>query len=142
MSESISRRDFIRFATFTVAGAMLRPALAADAADKPLYAFPFLGDIHFDKWNHHDLDWVKREKPGDVKQMEGYVATTEKYTPKLFAEVATKVKELKAQNIPVPFVLQVGDLVEGLCGSFDLQSLQFRDAIAAVEQAAFGVPTL
>jgi len=39
--------------------------------------------------------------------MEGYVATTEKYTPKLLAEVAGKVKELKAQKVPVPFVLQV-----------------------------------
>jgi len=33
-------------------------------------------------------------------------------------------------------------LVEGLCGSFDLQSLQFRDALAAVEQAAFRCATL
>src|SRR3954467_12882127 len=110
MSIGLSRRDFVRFATISVAGllapgaATLRHASAADAADKPLYAFPFLGDIHYDKWAHHDLDWVKKEKPGDVKQMEGYVATTEKYTPKLLAEVAAAVKGLQAQNIAVPFV--------------------------------------
>jgi hypothetical protein len=129
---------------FAPRGATLRTfaADAANATDKPIYAFPFLGDIHYDKWAHHDLDWVKREKPGDVKQMEGYVATTEKYTPGLLAEVAKAVKDLEAQNIAVPFVIQVGDLVEGLCGSFDLQSLQFRDATAAVDHAAFSVPTL
>jgi 3',5'-cyclic AMP phosphodiesterase CpdA len=74
--------------------------------------------------------------------MEGYVATTEKYTPKLLAEVRQAVADLKAAGVPVPFVLQIGDLVEGLCGSEALQSLQFRDATAAVDAAAFGVPTL
>jgi hypothetical protein len=148
MSPNLTRREFIRFATISTLGligpgdALLRQASAADAADKPLYAFPFLGDIHYDKLAHHDLDWVKKEKGGDLRQIEGYVATTEKYTPKLLAEVTKAVKDLQAQNIPVPFVIQVGDLVEGLCGSFDLQSLQFRDATAAVEQAGFGVPTL
>lgn len=140
-----SRREFIRFATFTIAGlstGLRGISAAADVAEKPLYAVPFLGDLHFDRWAHHDLDWVKKEKPGDVKQMEGYVHTTEQYTPKLFAEVAAKVKALKSGGVSVPFVLQIGDLVEGLCGNFDLQSLQFRDAIAAVEQSAFGVPTL
>ena len=148
MAAPLTRREFVRFATISAMG-LAAPgrglhcgAFAADAAGKPLYAFPLLGDIHYDKWSHHDLDWVKKEKPGDVKQMEGYVATTEKYTPKLLEEVATAVKDLKARNIAVPFVVQVGDLVEGLCGSFDLQSLQFRDATAAVEQAAFGAPTL
>ena len=115
-------------------------SFAADANDdagRPLYAFPLLGDLHFDRMTHHDLDWVKREKGGDLRQIDGYVETTAKYTPRLFARVRQAIADSK---VPVPFVLHVGDLVEGLCGSRDLHTTQCREAIAAVEAATFGVP--
>ena len=149
MTEHLSRRAFVKLATVTAAGAVAGRRLAADpaaaAADpggKPLYAFPFLGDLHFDRWTHHDLDWLKREKPGDLKQVEGYTAATEKYTPLLLTEVKRRVTALKADGVPVPFAIQIGDLVEGLCGSFDLQALQFRDATAAIERTDLGAPLL
>src|SRR5690606_34869783 len=96
-------------------------------------------DIHYDKMAHHDLEWVQREKPGDMRQIEGYVRTTEQFTPRLFSGIARAVQEAEA---PVPFVIQLGDLVEGLCGSYDLQALQFKDTFAAIEQAKLGVPFL
>lgn len=145
MPTSLTRREFVRFATVTtlaLAGSRSTRGDGDGKSQKPLYAFPLLGDIHYDRWAHHDLDWVKKEKPNDLRQIEGYVATTEQYTPKLFVEVAAAVKKLKADGIPVPFVIQIGDLVEGLCGSFGLQSLQFRDATEAIEKAALGTPML
>jgi hypothetical protein len=151
-----SRRDFVRMATLTLAGATAgswqsrgtlaaaEPPASRPAGDggKPLYAFVLLGDLHYDRMAHHDLDWIKKAKGGDLRQIEGYVATTERYTPRLLAEVRRAVADLTAGGVPVPFVLQLGDLVEGLCGSRSLQEQQFRDATAAVDAAAFGVPTL
>ena len=144
MSNRLSRRAFVKLATVTVASGVAGRgiAAAADPADKPIYAFPFLGDLHFDRWAHHDLDWLKREKAGDLKQIEGYTATTEKLTPLLLAEVKRQVTALRADDVAVPFVLQIGDFVEGLCGSFDLQALQFRDATATIDQAGLGAPFL
>jgi hypothetical protein len=149
----LTRRAFIRTVTISTAAlaaaatigapsrlfGQTRPAGGAGGGERPLYCFPLLGDIHYDRMAHHDMDWVRREKPGDERQINGYVATTEKYTPRLLAEVAAAVKSAAA---PVPFVIQIGDLVEGLCGSFDLQSLQFRDAFGAIDEAALGVPLL
>jgi len=145
MATPISRRQFVRLATLStlgLAGGGIVRAADPPAHPKPLYAFPLLGDLHYDRWEHHDLDWVKKEKGNDLRQIEGYVATTSKHTPGLFDEVAAAVRRLKANDIAVPFVVQAGDLVEGLCGSFELQSLQFRDATAAVEKAAWGAPML
>jgi hypothetical protein len=147
MSTQISRRQFVRVATFGgigLAGAMAGARFSfgqstQSSSEKPLYAFPLLGDIHYDRMEHHDMQWVQAKMAGDLSQIHGYVKATEQYTPRLFAEVSDAVR---AQAAPVPFVIQVGDLVEGLCGSFDLQSQQFRDATAAVEKANMGVPFL
>ena len=31
------------------------------------YAFVYLGDMHFDQVSHHDMAWVRAEKPDDVR---------------------------------------------------------------------------
>ncbi|HEX7008843.1 MAG TPA: hypothetical protein VF184_02610, partial [Phycisphaeraceae bacterium] len=139
-----SRREFLLQATLTLAEAGValhrpRRALAAPSTDQPLYAFPVLGDIHYDLMAHHDMDWVQREKPHDVRQIEGYVDASTRFTPRFLRSVAAMMREQKA---PVPFVVQVGDFVEGLCGSFDLQAKQFEDAIGVVDDVGFGVPFL
>src|SRR6185437_3339484 len=107
-----------------------------------LYAFIFLGDLHYDRIGHHDLDWVRKEKPADLAQIEGYSRNTELFTPRLLENAWDKIKELRQQQIEVPFVIQIGDLVEGLCGSFERQCVQFNEAIAAVEKASLGAPCL
>lgn len=145
----VTRREFVRVATVAVAALVGgRRVLAATgdaaattqrAAEKPIYSFPLLGDVHYDKMSHHDLDWVRKEKPGDERQMLNYSKVTETLTPGLFANVSAAVKSSAA---PVPFVVQVGDLVEGLCGSYELSALQFREAFGAIEAAAFGAPFL
>jgi hypothetical protein len=151
-SLDITRRQFVKTATLTAAlvggfggvGARWATTLAADVgvsgpAAAPLYSFPLLGDLHYDKLAHHDMDWVRREKPDDERQMIGYSATTEKYTPRLLAHVADAVKASKST---VPFVIQVGDLVEGLCGNFDLAKIQFGEAFDCVQKSAMGVPMM
>lgn len=148
-----SRRTFMRMAVITTAtlatsgrlgisrtfGQNAITGVAGGGTEKPLYCFPLLGDIHYDSMVHHDMEWVRKEQPGDERQIINYVKVTESYTPALFGEVSAAVRTSPAS---VPFVVQVGDLVEGLCGSHDLASLQFRDAFAAIDKAAFGAPFL
>lgn len=142
----VSRRQFVKVATVAVAVmAGGRRAFGAEAAaaeksgEKPLYCFPLMGDVHYDKMSHHDLDWVRKEKPGDERQMLNYSKVTETLTPGLLTNVSAAVK---ASAATVPFVIQVGDIVEGLCGSYDLSALQFKEAFGAIDAAAFGVPFL
>src|SRR4051794_13836740 len=89
----LTRRAFLRTGLAGAAGAaalaLANSSFAAAAADtgRALYAFPLLGDLHFDRMAHHALDWVKREKGGDMPQIDGYVETPARYTPRLFARV-------------------------------------------------------
>jgi hypothetical protein len=39
----------------------------------PSYSFVYLGDIHFDRRSHHDFEWVKAEKPNDIRQIDGKI---------------------------------------------------------------------
>ena len=139
----VSRRQFVKLTTLasiTIAGGRTSFGLLREPSDdKPLYTVPLLGDIHFDSFSHHDMDWVRKEKPGDERQINNYVMVTETLTPPLLDSVK---EAIKAAPAPSPFVIQVGDLVEGLCGSYDLQALQFRDTFAAIDAAALGVPFL
>lgn len=146
MHSRLSRRQFILRSTIALAAGptLLRPRMlwaddAAASADKPLYAFPLLGDIHYDLMSHHDMDWVNREKPDDIRQIQGYVDSSIKYTPKLLQEIRQVIAGIGA---PVPFVIQVGDLVEGLCGSYELQALQFKDTFDLIASSDLGAPFL
>ncbi len=89
------------------------------------YSFVYLGDLHFDRRSHHDFEWVRADKPGDIRQIEDYTRQTEKYTPGLLKQVQTSIK---ASDGGIQMVLQGGDLTEGLCGSRELQETQFKDA--------------
>src|SRR4051812_36941012 len=95
------------------------PALAAAIGEGPAadesFAFPVLGDLHFDRLAHHDLDWLRRDHPGDVAQVENYSRITREVLPRLLDEVRGLAARAPAPA-PAPFVVQLGDLVEGLCG--------------------------
>jgi hypothetical protein len=84
----------------------------------------YLGDIHFDKNNHHDFDWVQANKPNDIRQIENYVRVTENHTPRLLKRIQNAIE---SSNDKIKMVLQGGDLTEGLCGSRELQETQFKD---------------
>jgi hypothetical protein len=90
----------------------------------PAYSFVYFGDMHFDKRSHHDFEWVQANKPNDIRQIEDYVRITEKYTPGLLRRIQTSIESSDGQ---IKMIVQGGDLVEGLCGSRELQETQFKD---------------
>jgi hypothetical protein len=95
------------------------------------YSFIYLGDLHFDKMSHHDLEWVKANMPGDMRQIDDYVRITQEYTPVLFKRVQTAIESGDGR---IKMIVQGGDLTEGLCGRAELQELQFRDALETVRR--------
>ncbi len=139
----LSRREFIRTAAVGTAGLtltqlpMARFALGdkREPEDKPLYRFVMLGDMHYDRVEHHDMKWVSDAHPGDVNQIKNYVLNSEKYTPALLNRVK---KVVAGSDLPLPFVLQLGDLTEGLCGSYELASKQMSDVTGLIDQTALG----
>ena len=117
----LTRRHFLKS---TAAGVLLGPAgnwalAAGEAADD--WSFPLLGDLHFDRLEHHDHEWLAREHPGDVAQVQNYSRITRDMTPRLFERVRESLAAAQTKSkTHVPFVLQLGDLLEGLCGNEQL----------------------
>lgn len=129
-----SRRRFIRHALHNSAALALPSVLKAEEK-KGAFSFVLLGDLHFDKLEHHDMKWLQEHKAGDLSQIQNYSRITADITPRLFATVRETLAETKAA-----FVLQAGDLVEGLCGTEELSARQNREAIEFVESQKLGVP--
>jgi hypothetical protein len=142
MNAKLARRRFLR--TAALAGCGVATTFPLPAAPKGAgFSFVLLGDLHFDKPEHHDLDWLRANKPNDLRQVEDYCQITREVTPKLFQVVRESLTVLKqAGETPPGFVLQVGDLVEGLCGSEALATRQNSQALEFVRQAGFGLPFL
>ena len=108
-------------------------------SDASSFSFVLLGDLHFDKLDHHDMDWLDRNKKGDLGQIKNYSRITAEIMPQLFATVRATVADLnRTPATRVPFVLQVGDLVEGLCGSEERAARQDEEALEFVRGADLG----
>lgn len=145
MNPTFTRRQFLQ-ATTAAAGFALasNPGRAATSrAESRRFAFVLLGDLHYDKLEHHDMGWVQKEKPNDVRQIENYSRITRDVTPRLLQTVRETVSELNADAATrVAFVLQAGDLVEGLCGTEALSVRQNTEALGFVRDARLGAPFL
>lgn len=131
----ITRRKLLAGA----AGLACLGAARATRAEPAGFAFPLLGDLHFDRLAHHDMAWLEREKPNDVSQVRNYSQLTEQMLPRLFPELKATIA---ASRLKVPFVVQVGDLVEGLCGTPELARRQCTEAVRFVREANLGAPML
>jgi hypothetical protein len=143
----LSRREFLRTTTAATAGLLVGSSLARAAAveTKPgkQFSFVLLGDLHYDKLEHHDMAWVKKDKPNDVSQIENYTRITRDIHPRLLTTVRETIEELnRTPATRVAFVLQAGDLVEGLCGSEELSVKQNTEALGFVRESKLGVPWL
>lgn len=103
------------------------------------YSFVYLGDLHFDKMSHHDLEWVKAKMPGDMRQIDDYVRITQDHTPGLLRRVQSAIESSDGR---IKMVIQGGDLTEGLCGTQELQELQFRDTLETIRHGLPGTPFL
>lgn len=139
-----TRRRFLRNALQTTA-ALALPSLARTVPAAPAagsaFSFILLGDLHYDKLAHHDMKWLQEHKAGDLSQITNYTRITADITPRLFAAVKESLAALADSPETRPaFVLQAGDLVEGLCGTAELAAVQNREAIAFVESQKLGVP--
>lgn len=131
--ESLSRRKLIGAAAGAALGIHAMPAktLAAPVpvpAASERYAFLLLGDLHLDRLDHHDMTWLKTEKPNDIRQVENYSRITREIAPALFAEM----KEHTVANPRIAFTTHIGDFVEGLAGTPALALRQAHESLALV----------
>jgi hypothetical protein len=106
------------------------------------WSFPVLGDIHFDRLEHHDHEWLAKEYPSDVTQVQNYSRITREMTPRLLARMREDLLALQQAKTQVPFVLQLGDLLEGLCGNAELAARHAREGLAFVRDARFTAPLI
>lgn len=135
---AFNRREFLR----TAVAAPLASAVPRLQAPAPAYSVLLLGDVHFDRLAHHDMDWVRREKPSDVRQIEDYTRLTGETWPRMLARLRERIGARRSTAAPVSFVAQLGDLTEGLCGTPELAGRQARDVVASIRGALLGAPFL
>lgn len=102
------------------------------------FSFALLGDLHFDRLAHHDMEWLKREKPNDVRQVENYSQLTKDTLPRLFGELRERI----STDPSIAFTAHVGDFVEGLAGTPELARRHCREAIMFAQDAKLGRPFL
>jgi len=118
--------------------AALAVAPGCGPAEQADFDFLLLGDTHLDKMSHHDVEWLNRAKPGNIRQCRAYSRFTKETTPLLFAELRRRVES----NDRIRFVSQLGDFTQGNCGTLELARVHHRDAVTFVRQAKLGVPLL
>ena len=136
----LARRDFLA-SSAAAAGLALAPALSRAAAAPAPFSFVLLGDLHYDHLAHHDFAWLEKKHPNDLSQIKNYSRLTAEIMPRLFATLRDTIADLnRTPATRVAFVLQVGDLVEGLCGNEELAARQNTEALAFVREARLGVP--
>ncbi|WP_148233553.1 metallophosphoesterase family protein [Pseudopedobacter saltans] len=130
MSNELNRRKFIAsMGALAVALPLGTSAFDFIPSKGNGFNFVLLGDLHYDKLEHHDMDYVKLKYPNDITQIENYSRITRENLP-LLLEVAKE----KAKQLNVDFWLQLGDFVEGLCGSEQLATKQVTEFIALVKE--------
>ncbi|MET7000398.1 metallophosphoesterase family protein [Chitinophaga defluvii] len=130
MSHTMNRR---KFATSLGMLAAMLPLGAAALNFTPSrgkgFHFVLLGDLHFDKLEHHDTGYVNAKYAGDWNQIRNYSRITRENLPLLM-----NVIKQQGNRDNAAFYLQLGDFVEGLCGTEALaqqQTKEFIDFIAA-----------
>lgn len=134
---TISRRKFVA-SVGMLAAALPLGASAFDFIPSSGTGFNFLllGDIHFDDLAYHNLDYVRTKfSEGDVTQVNNYSRISRDNLPKLIAMAKDQGK-----NINADFYLQLGDFVEGLCGSEELATNQTNGFISLVKKQDLNRP--
>jgi len=103
-------------------------------------SFIVLGDLHYDRLEFHDLDWLKNtwHNPDDYRQVtQEYVVYTGKYWDSLVDMLRYQTKQYQP---PVAAVVQLGDLMEGLAGRAALAEKMNQGTIDAIRKADLPVP--
>jgi hypothetical protein len=135
-TSSITRRKLLRVLSMLSAG-LSTHGWSFPSDDSRAFTFMFLGDIHFDKLGYHDPEYLKTKYPHDIGQIENYSRITRDNLSSLM-----RVSKARAKETDSKFFLQIGDFVEGLCGSKELAEQQTRDLISFVDEQQFELPFL
>jgi hypothetical protein len=133
----MTRRQFQAAALAFALGGARRAGRSAEEGRAGPHAFLALGDLHFDRPEDHDHDWLRRDHPNDVPQVENYSRITREVLPDLFAELRQVAASSK---VPVTRAVQLGDLIEGMCGSPELATRQCEGVAGFLRGAGLGVP--
>ncbi len=100
-------------------------------------SFIVVGDLHYNRMEDHDLEWLAGQ-PGDlVKESEDYSGYTNKYWLPFMEVLKEKANSVKP---PVKAVIQLGDLSEGLAGSVEKARQMNANTIKAIEAVQMPVP--
>lgn len=100
-------------------------------------SFLVMGDIHLDKFELHDMDYVNT-RPQDFAQIsKEYPFFTATFTPHLFARVKQQVLTF---NPTVKAVIQLGDLMQGVAGNDKLSRKMARFSVDYLYDANLGIP--
>lgn len=137
MPNNLDRRKFI-VTLGTLAAALPLGASAFDFVPSPGKSFNFLllGDIHYDKLDYHDIEYVRTKfGDGDVNQIKNYSRIAQENFPLLI-----KASKEKAADLNADFYLQLGDFVEGLCGSEQLATNQTNGFISFIKEQELNRP--
>lgn len=134
----ISRRKFVASAGLLAAALPLgASAFRFTTTAGNEFRFMLLGDLHFDKLEHHDPDYIQAKFSNDLSQIKNYSRITRDNLPILMQSVKRKAQELRAD-----FYLQLGDFVEGLCGSETLARTQVEEFIGFIADQKLKRPFL
>jgi hypothetical protein len=132
------RRPFL---AATVGSALAVPDLVRGAPQAATgVSLIVLGDLHYDRLDHHDWAWVEKHHPKDISQIRNYSQLTHGTMPAMLESIAAHIVRLRSSATPPAMVIQVGDLVEGLCGSEALARRQNMEALAFIQQSDLGLP--
>lgn len=100
-------------------------------------SFLVLGDMHFDRMQYHDMDYVKT-RPQDYAQiMNEYPQYTATIQPAFLRLLEKQTVTLKPS---VKAVVQLGDLVEGVSGNLDLARQMNQGVVKFLDSAHLAVP--
>jgi len=128
MKDVLNRRKFLACMSVVAAALPLGSSAFNFIPSKgKAFNFMLLGDIHFDKLEHHDMEYLKLKYPNDIGQIENYSRITKDNFPMLMNSAREKAKAINAD-----LWLQLGDFVEGLCGSEKLAHQQTQEFISYI----------
>lgn len=100
-------------------------------------SFMALGDLHYDRLDLHDWDYVMK-RPQDFEQiMKEYPQITAVYLPKFLRLIK---EQSRVVTPPVKAVVQLGDLVEGVAGNERLAREMNRGVVDLLYSIEMAVP--
>jgi len=134
----MKRRDFIvKSGCGVIAGlgsSAFGKSISNDAAKGDAFCFFLLGDLHYDRLIDHDFDLLSA---GHRKQIEHYSRATLENSPFL---IEAMKKKISASTMPVPYIIQLGDFTQGLCGSEELATQQLTRFTKWIDDHKLGSP--